>query len=71
MMIPVLLVRYLLPLDIYTTTGALLTVGICAIVGAPIYIGLSYKMGIVEDLFGKNIFKKLLHKISFGKLGNK
>jgi hypothetical protein len=41
-----------------------------AIIGAPIYIGLSYKLGLLDELLGKDNVKKILRKISFGKLGN-
>lgn len=70
MMIPVLLTRYLLPFDETTMLGAFLTVGICAIIGALIYLVVTYKMGIINELFGKETVNKVLRKITFGKLGN-
>ena len=70
MVIPLLIVNKYLPFDTYTKLGAIITVLIDALIGATIYIGISYKTGLLKDLLGKEMINKILRKISFGKLGN-
>ena len=40
------------------------------IIGAPIYIGLSFKFGLVDEIFGRDMVKKILKKLTRGKFGN-
>ena len=69
MVLPLILLRLVLPFDVTTLSGALVTCTICCSIGLPIYIFVTYKMGLVSDLLGKETVNKLLRKLTFGKLG--
>ena len=67
MVVVLFIINKFLSLDIYTKIGSLIVVIINAIIGAVIYIGISYKMGIIEDIFGKEYMNKIIKKLTFGK----
>lgn len=48
---------------------SLLKIIINAIIGGIIYIILSYKLHILDDLFGKEMLNKIIKKLTLGKLG--
>ena len=50
--------------------GAFITVFFNVIIGALIYIGLAIKLGLVDEMFGENIVKKIIKKLTRGKFGN-
>ena len=56
-------------IDIYTTTrfSSIIVIAIYSIVGASIYLYLTYKMGIITKLFSKERIDKLFKFLSFGK----
>lgn len=68
MTLTLLIVNTFLPFNVLTTSGALLTIMINVIIGAPIYIGLSYKLHILDDVFGTAMLNKIIKKLTFGKL---
>lgn len=70
MLIPLLLLNTLTIFDVSTVVGSLLKIVTYAIIGAPIYIILSYKLGLLDELLGRDNVKKIIRKLSFGKLGN-
>lgn len=70
MVIVLIPVNMLLPFNPYTLSGAFINIFINVIIGAPIYLGLSYKFGLIDEIFGKDIVKKILKKLTRGKLGN-
>lgn len=70
-----LFVLYLLNLVLpfHTTTKILSVIDIViyAVVGAAVYLLMTYKMGIIEKLFGKKIINKVLKVITLGKYKQK
>ena len=68
-------VLYLLKLVLpFHTTSKLLSIIdiiIYAVIGAVIYLLLTYKMGIIEKLFGRKIIDKVFKIITFGKYKRK
>ena len=71
MLIPLLILNKFQIFNTATTLGSLLKIFVYFVIGAPIYIVLSYKLHLLDDLLGKETINKILRKISFGKLGNK
>ena len=71
-MVSVLLViNYFLPLNVYRRVTAAVLVIINGIIGGGIFIGLSLKLGIPQDIFGKEDLNKLIKKLTFGKFSIK
>ena len=55
----------------FETTSRLwsvVNIAIYAFVGAVVYIFTSYKTGLLEEVFGKDLLNKILSKITFGKI---
>lgn len=67
MIITLLTLNNILPFNVYTKAGALILITIDTIVGGKIYLFISYKMGIMSDILGKNYINKILKKLTFGK----
>lgn len=67
MIITLLTLNNILPFNVYTKAGALILITIDTIVGGIIYLFISYKMGIMSDILGKNYINKILKKLTFGK----
>ena len=67
MVITLLVMNQFLPFNIYSRTSALKLIVIDAIVGGIIYIGVSYKMGIPNHIFGGEELSKVIKKLTFGK----
>ena len=62
------IVNTFLPFDVTSMSGAFLTIVINVVIGAPIYLGLSYKLGILDDVFGRRVIKEIIKKLTLGKL---
>ena len=71
MIIPLLFARWILPFDVTTISGAIYTILILFVIGAPIYIFVTYKMGLIKDLMGEETWNKIVRKVTFGKFGKK
>lgn len=69
MLIPLLLINKFNLFDVTVTGQALMKIGLYLLIGAPIYIFLSFKMHLIDDLLGKEMYNKILRKVTFGKLG--
>lgn len=67
MVIVLLPLNKILPFNIYQKGGALLTIIINAIIGGIIFIYISYKLGILDHIFGIDAINKLLKKLTRGK----
>ena len=51
-----------------TKVGSIITIAINALVGAITYIFISYKMHILDDVFGREMLNKIIKKLTFGKV---
>lgn len=70
MLVILLLVNHFLPFNPYKKIDALILTVINVIIGAPIYIGLSYKFGLLDEIFGKIMLNRIIKKLTLGKFGN-
>ena len=68
MILVVLLLKALIPLNIVSKTSCIIYVAIISIVGAIVYLFVAYKQGILITIFGKEYLKKIIKKITFGKV---
>lgn len=68
MYLTLFIVNNFLPFDEFSKIGAFLYIIIDVIIGAPIYLGLTYKMGVMEQVFGKSMLTRLVSKLTFGKI---
>lgn len=67
MIIVLLVLNHFLNFDVYTKIGGLITVIINTVIGAIVYLGISYKLGIIDSIFGKEYLNKIIKKLTFGK----
>ena len=65
------LINYFLPFNELTVLGAILTSLIDALIGGIIYLIISYKMGLIEHIFGIEMLNKIIKKLTLGKLSIK
>ena len=68
MVIGVFIVGKIMPYDVNSKFSCILYVAVNGIVGALIYLGISFKMGIINEVFGKDMVNKILKKLTFGKI---
>ena len=68
MVLCLIIVNAFLPFDVLSLSGALMTIIIDVLIGAPIYLGLSYKLGILSSIFGASMLDKIIKKLTLGKL---
>lgn len=52
-----------LPFDLYTRSGAIITTIINSIIGAIIYIFITYKLNVINEVFGKEFINKIKNKL--------
>jgi O-antigen/teichoic acid export membrane protein len=67
MSIPIFILNYLINLDNYNKVIVLLFLILYAIIGAVIYFYLTYKNGVLLNVFGKEYLNKLIRKINIFK----
>ena len=68
MILGVLVVGKIMPYDVNSKFSCILYVAVNAIVGAILYIVTAFKMGIINEVFGKDMVNKILKKLTFGKI---
>ena len=61
-------INYFLPFSDFKRSTALVKIIIDVLVGAPIYIGLSFKIGLIDEIVGRRMFNQVIRKITFGKI---
>ena len=67
MVVVLLFINKFLPFDLYTRKGSLVVVIINTLLGAGVYLGLSYKLGLIDSIFGREYLNKVIKKLTFGK----
>jgi len=65
MIITVVLLKLIIPLDLSSKLSCILFVVINAIIGAIVYIFISYKMGLINDIIGEEMVNKIIKKLTF------
>ena len=68
MYLTLFLVNNYLPFNEFTKVGAFIYIIIDVIIGAPIYICMTYKMGLIDQVFGHDGIRRLVSKLTFGKI---
>lgn len=63
-------IKAVMPVPI-TKLSSIVMCAVCGVTGAIAYLFTSYKMGILEDVFGKEYIKKIIKKLTFGKVSIK
>lgn len=71
MLIVLVIVNMFLPFSDFNKGTAIIKIIIDVIIGAPIYIGLSIKLGLIDEIIGRAMFNKLVRKLTFGKINLK
>ena len=71
MIIVLIVLNMFLPIDIASKFGSIFTIVINIIIGAPVYIGIAYKMGLLDEVFGRAYINKIIKKLTFGKVSFK
>lgn len=64
----VMLLKIIIPISYTSKVSCIFYVGVISIVGAFVYLFLSYKLGILEKVFGREYLNKILKKLTFGKV---
>ncbi len=62
-----LILNQFLPFNVYSRTSSVKLILINAIIGGIIYIGLSIKLKIPQEIFGGKDLEKIIKKLTFGK----
>jgi len=68
MILVVFLLKWLIPVSYVSKLSCIIYVAIISIVGAIVYLLISYKMGLLEEVFGKEYLNKIIKKLTFGKI---
>lgn len=68
MLIILYLMKLVVPFNLDSKLYSILDICLYALVGATVYILITYKMGIINKLFGKKMVNKILKVITFGKI---
>lgn len=68
MIVVVCILKVVIPIHYTSRISCILYVGIISLVGAFVYLFTSYKMGILESVFGKSYLNKIIKKLTFGKI---
>lgn len=68
MIIVVLLFRAILPVNFDSKMSCILNVGMLSLIGMIVYLGICFKMGILDDIFGREYLSKFIKKLTFGKI---
>lgn len=71
MLILLSILKIILPFNTSTRLLSIVYIAIYSIVGGVIYFFITYKMKLIQSLFGEDIIKKLLKIVTFGKYGDR
>ena len=67
MIVPLVILNIVLPVDVTSVGNAILKIILYVLISAPIYLGLSYKFGLLSDLLGEDEIEKILTKLHLRK----
>ena len=66
MLVILSILKLVLPYEVSGKIYTIMYIAIYAILGASIYLFMTYKFGLIDKLFGKKIINKLINKFTFG-----
>ena len=64
----VILLKLIIPLNIASTWSILIYIGVIAVLGASVYLLVAWKLNLINDVLGKEFVKKIIKKLTFGKV---
>lgn len=64
-------INHLIAFDISNIWGSIAMIVLNAAVGGTIYVGVCFKMGLIDQVFGREYVKKIIKKLTFGKVSLK
>ncbi len=68
MIIVVCILKMIIPLNIASRMSCIIFIAINALAGAITYLYIAYKMEILQDVFGIRFLRKIVRKLTFGKI---
>ncbi len=68
MILVVVILKNIIPINYLSRMSCVIFVAINTILGAIVYFVVSYKMGIIERVFGKDYIHHIIKKLTFGKI---
>ncbi len=68
MFVVVFLLKLVIPIQYASKLSCCLYIGIISVVGAIVYLLISYKMGLLTKVFGKSTINKVIKKLTFNKV---
>ncbi len=68
MILGVCFLKWLLPINYTSKVSCIFYVGVISLVGAFLYLFISYKTGILKQVFGQEYLNKIIKKLTFGKI---
>lgn len=68
MTVILILINHFITLDLHSVINSIILIAIDTIIGGIIYIGISYKIHLLNDIFGDELISKILKKLTLGKL---
>lgn len=68
MILVVVFLKWMLPINYGSKISCMIYVGIVSVVGAFVYLFISYKMGLLKTVFGQEYLNKIIKKLTFGKI---
>lgn len=68
MIVVVLLLKILIPINLYSKISCCIYIGVISIIGAIVYLITAYKMGLLTEVFGSSYLKKCIKKLTFNKV---
>lgn len=71
MIIVLIVLKRLIPYNLTSRTSSILFIALNALLGASTYLYISYKMGLLEQVFGKAMLNKIIKKLTFNKISLK
>ncbi len=71
MILVVCLLKFVIPLNVLSKISCVIYISIISIVGAFVFLYVSYKMNILQDIFGIEFLNKIVKKFTFGKINLK
>ncbi len=63
--------KYLIPYNETSRLSSIIFILINTLVGLIVYLFIAYKMGLINNIFGKKLIAKIVRKITFGKVNLK
>ncbi len=68
MVVILLIVNHFITLDLTKVSNSIILITIDCLIGGIIYIGISYKTGLLSNILGDDLVHKILKKLTLGKL---